>query len=466
MSAMNRSPRFVPALPTPTEAQTAIRQQHASRAVWRAFAKWGRRPSVEIVLWQNRLRVAFAAGVAAVAALLRITGVLPGDPAEIIWPTIAYIALISVLGVYVSASRNAPAFVVALLILADLAVIFTVAAVATPAAYYSRILVLAFLVLVFAEFHFGTVATAVAIGGTIAGYGILLAREAMRGGPIQWAEEVWLITIWLVVAATFAALQAAMSRRLARLADLFGRAQQGDFTHVYDDRSDVRPDAITMVGRAYNEFRSQLAAMVLTDPLSGCYNRRGFQQHLQRILMRASRIGAPVTVLLIDIDWFKSVNDTWGHLAGDSVIRELGGILQQDRRPRDVCARIGGEEFAVVLSGVGVAGAKIVANKIRAEVAAHRFAAVGGTRQITVSVGAATAPIRDPRIAEDLQARADEALYAAKRAGRNRAVVWPGGSEDERTIKTVVDGGGDDRGYPPPNRRAGPPDGSWPQRAD
>ena len=446
----------------------AVRQQEAGRrAVWRAFAKWGRRPSVEIVLWQNRLRVAFAAGVAAIAALLRITEVLPGHPSAIIWPTIAYIALVCALGIYVSVSRSAPAPVVALLILADLAVIFTVAAVATPAAYYSRILVLAFLVLVFAEFHFGSVATVVAIGGTVVGYGVLLTRETMRGGTIPWAEEVWLITIWLIVAATFSVLQNTTSRRLARLADLFGRAQEGDFTHVYDDRSDVRPDAITMVGRAYNEFRSQLAAMVLTDPLSGCYNRRGFQQHLQRILVRASRIGAPVTVLFIDIDWFKSVNDTFGHLAGDSVIRELGGILQTDRRPRDLCARIGGEEFAVVLSGVGAAGAKIVANKIREEVAAHRFAAVAGGRQITVSVGAATAPIRDPRVAEDLQARADEALYAAKRAGRNRAVVWPGGAEDERAIQKVVDGADDDRGdYPRPNRRAGPPDGSHPQRAD
>src|SRR5205823_14148923 len=117
----------------------------------------------------------------------------------------------------------------------------------------------------------------------------------------------------------------------------------------YDDAADRTPDAITRVGRAYNRVRLQLASMVFTDPLTGCYNRRGFDQALAREIARAARAGSDLSLLAIDLDHFKHVNDTYGHLAGDVVLRELGGLLVQGARAGDIVARTGGEEFSILL---------------------------------------------------------------------------------------------------------------------
>jgi diguanylate cyclase (GGDEF)-like protein len=181
------------------------------------------------------------------------------------------------------------------------------------------------------------------------------------------------------------------------------------------------------VGRAYNQMRTQLSSIVLTDPLSGCLNRRGFEQELAREAARASRSGAEVALIAVDVDFFKAINDTYGHLAGDAVIREVGQLLRETARSSDVVARIGGEEYVMLLPGAGTAGAFHVATRIVEAFRRRSFVGVQGKQQVTASVGVVADKVRDTHMAEALKARADEALYAAKRAGRNRVVMWTHG---------------------------------------
>ena len=157
------------------------------------------------------------------------------------------------------------------------------------------------------------------------------------------------------------------------------------------------------------------------DPLTGLYNRRYMLNQLEQWMHRSVMGGKPVSVLIADIDHFKSVNDTWGHDVGDVVLREFAARMKQSVRPVDIVCRQGGEEFVIILPDTAGDVACTVAERVRQSVAGDGFEAkeLGKTLDITVSVGVATlAGSRDTPDA--FLKRADEALYAAKSAGRNR----------------------------------------------
>jgi diguanylate cyclase (GGDEF)-like protein len=184
------------------------------------------------------------------------------------------------------------------------------------------------------------------------------------------------------------------------------------------------PDAITVIGRAYNRMRGHLETIVLTDPLSGCFNRRGFDQLAVREVSRALRGSHPLSVLALDVDHFKRVNDEYGHLTGDEVLREMGLLLRETARLGDVVARYGGEEFEILAPDTNQEGAQILADRIQHAFRSRGFAAVGVERTITISIGIASDIARNDQVAAVLIARADEALYVAKRNGRDRAELW------------------------------------------
>ncbi len=169
------------------------------------------------------------------------------------------------------------------------------------------------------------------------------------------------------------------------------------------------------------EDNVRLAALATTDPLTLLLNRRALIDKLTTEIDRARRYDSVVTLLMIDIDHFKPVNDTHGHLVGDEVLREVGAILQHAARTVDIVARYGGEEFVVALPETARDGAVTFAERIRELIAAHQFAvADGGTLRISASIGVAVFPAPFVETTEDLFARADEALYRAKAEGRNR----------------------------------------------
>lgn len=171
-----------------------------------------------------------------------------------------------------------------------------------------------------------------------------------------------------------------------------------------------------------------------TDELTGLGNRRHLQWELDKELRRAERYDRELSLLMVDIDHFKNINDNFGHLAGDQVLRELADLLIDSMRDIDLCARYGGEEFVVILPETGIGGAVVAASKIRESVERHEFSAGGSIHRITVSIGVAVYP-HHTTLPEKLLGYADAALYRAKQEGRNRVCV--SGSEPPAVQETL-----------------------------
>ncbi len=163
----------------------------------------------------------------------------------------------------------------------------------------------------------------------------------------------------------------------------------------------------------------RLEEMATTDGLTGCLNKRAFLEALDNKLRAAERFDRKLSLIVTDIDHFKSVNDTYGHATGDVVIKELGEILRRVKRETDVVARFGGEEFCVLCEETDTEGATLLAERVREELGATVFQTELGKLRVTCSLGVATFPF-DAGTTGSLFEAADKALYAAKHGGRNR----------------------------------------------
>lgn len=164
-------------------------------------------------------------------------------------------------------------------------------------------------------------------------------------------------------------------------------------------------------------------ALSVTDDLTGLYNSRYLRQVLARETKRSARAARPLSLLFIDLDGFKTINDSYGHLAGSRALVEAGAVIRWCGRETDVAARFGGDEFALVLPETGASGALAVAHRVRERVAAHGFlAAEGHEIHLTCSVGVATLPdaARSP---EELVQASDAAMYEVKARGKNDIAV-------------------------------------------
>jgi two-component system cell cycle response regulator len=169
---------------------------------------------------------------------------------------------------------------------------------------------------------------------------------------------------------------------------------------------------------------ARLEVLAHTDPLTQVLNRRALTVRLASELERARRYDSVITLLMVDLDHFKLVNDTYGHLAGDEVLKEVATLLQNEVRSVDVVARYGGEEFVCVLPETSLVGATTFAERIREHVAATPFAAsLGAPIFVTASIGVSSYPSTTINTVDDLFARADEALYRAKADGRNKVCL-------------------------------------------
>ena len=181
----------------------------------------------------------------------------------------------------------------------------------------------------------------------------------------------------------------------------------------------------TRLDAAYKELESTNARLKETsfkDEVTGLYNRRFFSLRLEEELSRYRRFNHPVSVVLLDLDGFKAVNDEFGHTVGDETLREVAQILMKHSRGINVVSRYGGDEFAVLLVETSKAGARLYADRIREVVAKHPFP---HGKVVTASFGVASLPDDETGTAEDLFRASDEALYAAKRAGKNQVAATP-----------------------------------------
>jgi diguanylate cyclase (GGDEF)-like protein len=175
---------------------------------------------------------------------------------------------------------------------------------------------------------------------------------------------------------------------------------------------------------------AQIQQQALTDALTGCYNRRSFEMQLDREMKVSKRQHQPLSLIMLDLDRFKQLNDSVGHDAGDAALRKLADCFKQELRGVDSAARFGGDEFAVILPQAYMEGAMIVAERLRASIAEIQIPGFGN---LSASIGIATFPSHGTS-RTDLVNAADAALYQAKRAGRNRVCLFAATVDDPKSI--------------------------------
>jgi diguanylate cyclase (GGDEF)-like protein len=198
--------------------------------------------------------------------------------------------------------------------------------------------------------------------------------------------------------------------------------------HPLKEGDKIRLGATTMLKFTYQDkldesFQQQMIDAALRDGLTRAYNKKFFQDRLETEFAYAKRHRSTLSLLMYDVDYFKHVNDTHGHLAGDAVLVHLARITQSTIRTEDVLARYGGEEFAVICRGTPLLNAGVLGERLRTRVEAENFDYQGTRLAVTISVGVAALPEANVKTPSELVRDADSALYEAKRSGRNRVCL-------------------------------------------
>ena len=260
-----------------------------------------------------------------------------------------------------------------------------------------------------AELEAARVAALIVLGSTV--YMLLKPRiKAMR-------DPARVIAVLVFVVMCAAAFQLVLSA--SRLgADPRWRAAGHDLSMI----------AFTMMGFSFigiyvAETKRRLHEETRLDSLTGLHNRRAFEEMVQREVQISVRDNTQLTLLMMDLDHFKQLNDTWGHALGDRALRTFGGVLLTVTGSGDAVARLGGEEFAILLPGRSARSALSLAERLRATVEGLRLSEGEELVRFTVSVGLSCLQAGEPTF-EPMLRRADRALYKAKRSGRNRVLLW------------------------------------------
>lgn len=186
-------------------------------------------------------------------------------------------------------------------------------------------------------------------------------------------------------------------------------------------RTKALQDELKMKNKQLEDLLDKVNYMAITDALTGLYNRRRFHDVLTSEHERAKRYGTPFSLVMLDIDHFKKINDTYGHNVGDAVLKEVSGILLNSIRDIDTASRYGGEEFMIILPSTDRVQSRIVAERMREAIEQHDFAGIDS--KISVSIGISGMPDAKVDNEEKLIRCADFAMYRAKQLGRNRTVT-------------------------------------------
>ena len=201
-------------------------------------------------------------------------------------------------------------------------------------------------------------------------------------------------------------------------AQILGTAQDVTERKATEQRFQDYAIVLEFQKRELEKANGQLEALATLDGLTGIKNHRAFQERLEEETARAGRYGSPLSLLMLDVDHFKQYNDSFGHPAGDDVLKKVARLMGECSRDTDVVARYGGEEFAAILPQTDPAGAAVIAERIR-----HAIAnAPWPSRAVTASLGVAT--LTPAQTGGDLIAAADKALYQSKTSGRNRVSAF------------------------------------------
>ena len=389
-----------------------------------------------ILVWQSRYRLLLllAAGIGTIG--LRWAGALSDDSiaartmgegtAVVLCVALIglYFAFVGLLALWLRKRRRVGQWAIAATIFADIITYHGVSLLMTPPEWYERVLILATFTLQLALLYFGWRVAAWNLLGVVAAYFSMLVLASVSDPLFSVADSMWTLGLFTMAVTAFLSLQADVGNRLASIIQVFDRSREGDFAVTFDEEPTSHADRITVIGSAYDQMRLKLKDVILTDPLTGCYTARGFAQLAAREVSRAARGHSTLAMLALDLDHFKQVNDQYGHLVGDEVLRDVGEVLRRTARlGGDVVGRTGGEEFTILAPDTDRHGAMLFATRILEAVRGHKFAHVTDN-PLTLSIGVAVESARVDDVVRLLRIRADEALYVAKRAGRDRAEPW------------------------------------------
>jgi diguanylate cyclase (GGDEF)-like protein len=242
-------------------------------------------------------------------------------------------------------------------------------------------------------------------------------------GMIAGAYVIW--DLGRTVAAMADAMASQHFEGMGHRKDEVGKLMQsfGQMLQTIEQQASEINAFASKLDAAYKELEStnlRLKEYSFKDEVTGLYNRRFFSMRLDEELARYRRFNHPTSVVLLDLDGFKAVNDDLGHAVGDETLRDIAQILMKHSRGINVVSRYGGDEFAILLVETSKAGARLYAERIRQVIGTFPFS---HGKHITASLGVASVPDDEAATAEDLFRAADEALYAAKRAGKNQVAA-------------------------------------------
>ncbi len=401
----------------------AVRQSRHLTELGEALGQARAEAQREAILWQRWVRYL---GVLLALLVALLFGAAPGDAAlmQVVIACGVYIAVIMAASWWVKRSERGvllPALP-ALLVTADIGMMAAFFYFASSGSVHYRMLLIGLLAVQLAVFYFGKWLGAYAAALTTAAYLVidLVFPPFIPGGAA-------LLSRTLLTAATFALVSGAVifvfgsfRQRMDELRLFCRLVEDGELTTKLTATQAPHPDDLTLLARSFETMRDRFAEQIGTDPLTGCVNRRALENRLRTDWRLAKRRGSHVAVVAIDLDHFKTVNDSRGHPVGDMVLQQLAGIMKATARDTDTVARLGGDEFVVVLPDTGWEGATKFAERLRQRVAEYSFGPGDAPVGATVSVGVALARGTDPISPELLLHEADRSLYKAKTDGRNR----------------------------------------------
>ena len=382
----------------------------------------------EVLLWQRWVRYAVAALMTFGAiTMLQSRGVEPRGWIPVGVATGLYLVVVILSAWYLkrSAGQRLVPWLTAVVVVGDVAMMTGLIMLSSPPSQFHRILILGLLVIQLTVFYFGLrlgLWATLLVAGAYLGSSFaptLGIPPLVPGPPPTQMVVAFNGAIFLFVASVLTITFGGFRQRMNALRVFCKRVEIGDLGGAYDLEDDQRPDELTLLARSLDTMRGRLIELIGTDPLTGCLNRRALETRLRREWRQAKRRGSVLAILVVDLDHFKTINDTHGHPVGDMVLQELAEIMKTTARETDAVSRVGGDEFVIVLPDTAWQGAMAFAERLRRNVDEHTF---GGDEmlEITISVGVAHARGTDALSAEELLEQADRNLYKAKDGGRNR----------------------------------------------
>lgn len=377
----------------------------------------------DILLWQRWVRYGAAVLAAAGVFLLSDRNIPQPDLLAIVGTAAVYILFTAFTAWFLKHGTGSelPPQLPTVAVLADNILLAALVYFSTPPIHFYRLLILGFLALHLAVLYFGARTGIWCAALTLTAYitiSFLLPPHVPGWKPVPLVVAFDALLYSFIAAAQIATVGNFRSR-LRTLREYCKRVEIGDLTGSQQVEDGSRPDDLTLLARSFQEMRSRLIELIGSDPLTGCLNRRALEERLSREWRQAKRRNSQLAVLAIDVDTFKQINDTFGHPTGDIVLQEIAAIMRVTARETDAIARIGGDEFMVLLPDTGWQGAMTFAERLRRNVDDHKFG-TDPAPDVTVSIGVALARGSDDVSVADLIEEADRSLYKAKSGGRNR----------------------------------------------